>query len=633
METYLRNRGDKMPERTTPMGVEPSDDDTNVDETNQIHYGNNDEDFSSHNIIQQPAAIMHLKKSSMRSRWLVLALTCTVMIASYYSYDIPSALHQQLQDYMPRSSNFERNFNLLYTVYSIPNVILPLFGGNFVDRYGAPQCLFAFASVVCCGSILLTIGVSNKAWGVMYLGRFVFGLGAESLCVAQSTITSDWFEGKDVAFAMGIGLAVSRLGSIINNITSPKVANSRGGIQSAFWIGPLLTCSSLFSAALIAYVDGRAVKKLKQRGGGEASSELTEALLEGDTPIRNENNNPCSVKAESDKVHLTDFRKFGVMFWLLTISCFVVYGCVLPFNNVVAGVLLERNYYKQAPSSCHLEHPDQCTSGYLQNGTNPSLSDNGTLCSIAPTQAPLLPSSVNVTSSASEKSSKWENQSYIYPNLTTHDVSCSDPFWNSACTSDYCARQSAATEHAGKVMSIPYLISALSSPPLGLVVDKIGRRAQIASLASGMLFIVHFTMAVSNNSPVLPLVGQGIAYSCYAAVIWPSVPLTVDKKFTGTAFGVITSVQNIGLALFPLIIASIYNASGNLYIPNVEFFFMGCAGLGVVIGLLLNRLDRRHGGKLNGITSDEKRADENRENAGFADVEDEYFSPLMHPPG
>ena len=621
METYLRNHGDRMPERTTPLGLEPDDDGNFEDEANnQLNYRNNNEDFS-HTITQQ-------QQKQPKTRWLILTLTCTVMTASYYSFDIPSALHQQLQDYMPQSSNFERNFNLLYTVYSIPNVVLPLFGGNFVDRFGAPACLFSFASLVCCGSVLLSIGVSFQTWEVMYLGRFVFGLGAESLCVAQSTITSDWFEGNDLAFAMGIGLAVSRLGSIFNNIISPKVANSRGGIQTAFWIGPLLTFSALFAAALIIFIDRRKVKKLKRRDdGGVASTELTEALLEEDASPRNENNKPSS---ESDEVRLTDFRKFGILFWLLTISCFVVYGCVLPFNNVASGILLERNYYKPAPSSCHLLHPDQCTSGYLQNGTNPSLSDStGALCSIAPFQAPLLPLSVNFSSSASEKSGDWEKKTYFYPNLTTHDVKCNDPFWNSACTSDYCAKESASTERAGKVMSIPYLISALSSPPLGLLVDKIGRRAQIATFASGLLFIVHLTMAVSHSSPILPLIGQGIAYSCYAAVIWPSVPLTVDKMYTGTAFGVITSVQNIGLALFPLMIVSIYKASGNSYIPNVEFFFMSCAGLGVLIGLLLNRLDRRYGGKLNGIAISSD--DESREDAGFANVEDEYFSPLLHP--
>lgn len=604
MQTYLRNRGDKMLEQSTthaePMGLEREE---------QLHY-DNDEDFSSREK-------MKLSKSSLRSRWLVLALNCTVMTASYYSFDIPSALHQQLQDYMPKSDSFERNFNLLYTIYSIPNVILPLFGGNVVDRHGAPQSLFVFALVVCCGTILVAIGVQTKKWEVMFLGRFVFGLGGESLCVAQSTITSDWFEGKDVAFAMGVGLAISRLGSIFNNLTSPKVANSEAGITGAFWIGPLLTFSSLFAAALLIVVDVKAIKKLKQSGGdAEASAELTEALLEGDAQhlgLGSDSNKPCS--ASSAEIHITDFRKFGVMFWLITASCFVVYGCVIPFNSVASGVLLERNFFLEGPThACHLEHPNECTSGQLMNASNPALADNsGSLCSIAPSQAPLLPSSVNY---------KFHNQSYDYSNLTASDVDCSDAFWRQ-CTSDYCSKQNAATEHAGKVMSIPYLISAISSPPLGFLVDKIGRRAKIAALASFLLFIVHFTLAVSQASPILPLVGQGIAYSFYAAVIWPSVPLTVEKRYTGTAFGVITSVQNIGLSIFPLIIAAIYSASGNRYIPNVELFFTACAGVGVLLGLILiNRLDHRHRGKLNGTTIDEREVDENR------DEGDEYFSPL-----
>lgn len=609
MQSYLRNRGDKMLEQRTtiaePMGLESNNNQQIIEE--QLHYGN-DEDFSSSIIPSQ----MKLSKSSLRSRWLVLALNCTVMTASYYSFDIPSALHQQLQNFMPRSDSFERNFNLLYTVYSIPNVILPLFGGNVVDRHGAPQSLFVFALVVCCGTILTSIGVSNKNWEVMFLGRFVFGLGAESLCVAQSTITSDWFEGKDVAFAMGVGLAISRLGSIFNNLTSPKVANSEAGIVGAFWVGSVLTFSSLFAAALLIFVDVKAIKKLKQSSGdAEASAELTEALLEGDAQhlgLGSDSNN------KPHAIHITDFRKFGVLFWLLTASCFVVYGCVIPFNNVASGVLLERNFFLEGPThACHLEHPNECTSGQLMNASNPALADNsGSLCSIAPSQAPLLPSSVNY---------KFHNQSYDYSNLTASDVDCSDAFWKE-CTSDYCAKQNAATEHAGKVMSIPYLISAISSPPLGFLVDKIGRRAKIAALASFLLFIVHFTLAVSPASPILPLVGQGIAYSFYAAVIWPSVPLTVEKRYTGTAFGVITSVQNIGLSIFPLIIAAIYSASDNRYIPNVELFFTACAGVGVLLGLILNRLDRRHGGKLNGTTIDEREVDENR------DEGDEYFSPL-----
>lgn len=576
-----------------------------------------------------------------------------LVFIAIHSYDIPSALHQQLQDYMPPSSSYETNFNLLYTIYSIPNVILPLFGGNIVDRYGAPKCLTLFAILVFLGAVFLSIGVSNQSWHFMYLGRFVFGLGAESLCVAQSTIVSDWFEGREVAFAMGIGLSISRLGSIFNNMISPKVANGNG-ITSAFRIGGLLTFVSVAMAMLIVVVDKRGERKLKK---GRVMQSLTLALLEHtDTNIgeegevnRNaeanggdvfdENNEqstkPCTAVVESE-VHITDIRKFGPLFWLLTISCFVVYGCVLPFNNVASGILLERNFFMSSPTDCHLTYPNQCTDGYLQNGTNSALDSSGDICLVAPTQAPVLPTAVNHTSSDSKRSSEWDQSTYQYSSLTSKDVDCGDSFWLDACVSSYCTKQNEATEQAGKVMSIPYLISALSSPPLGHLVDRIGRRAQIAVVSSSLLFLVHLTLATSASSPIGPMIGQGVAYSLYAAVLWPSVPLTVPKLYTGTAFGVITSIQNIGLALFPLMIAGIYNASGS-YIPNVEFFFMGCALMGVIVGVYMNVLDRRYGNKLNRASSDDCEEDEIlfgvREdgNGDFAQVDDddEYFSPLM----
>ncbi|KAL7546194.1 hypothetical protein ACHAWF_009534 [Thalassiosira exigua] len=452
---------------------------------------------------------------------------------------------------------------------------------------------------------------------------------------------------------MGVGLSISRLGSIFNNLASPRVANSGGGVEAAFWIGALLTACSTAAAGAIVVVDRRATRKLRRRREREGPGSLTAALLEGDeaeagdagptgaddfeenaTAARSAS--ACVAAAEAE-VRVTDVRKFGPLFWLLTLSCFVVYGCVLPFNNVASGILLERNFFTSPPQNCHLEHPDQCSRGYMQPGTNEALEADGGICLVAPTQAPVLPSSVNHTEADSERSGEWEEAEYVYPSLTSQHVDCGDTFWTDACTADYCAKQKSATERAGKAMSIPYLISALSSPPLGHLVDRIGRRAQIALASAALLFGVHLTLALASSSPVGPLVGQGIAYSLYAAVLWPSVPLTVPKRFTGTAFGVITSIQNIGLALFPLMIAGIYNASGGRYIPNVEFFFVGCAAAGVVVGVFLNRLDRRYGRKLNGVSKEEREEEEVivsnsiRDEGGrdFAVVEeDDYFSPL-----
>ena len=260
----------------------------------------------------------------------------------------------------------------------------------------------------------------------------------------------------------------------------------------------------------------------------------------------------------------------------------------------------------------------------LQSKSNIAVDSTGSECTIAPSQAPVLPNSVNYNSSSTNMSNTWDNSQYIYPDLQPTNVHCGDEFWFEGCTINYCEKEHAATEQAGKVMSIPYLISSLSSPVLGHLVDKVGRRAILATLASAILLVVHLSMAATNISPVVPMILQGTAYSLYAAVIWPSVPLTVTKQYTGTAYGVITSIQNIGLALLPLIIAAIYNISGS-YIPNVEVFFTSCACAGVLVGLIMIRVDRRTGGKLNAVSSDGK---EDHVDANEMRQDGDYFDPL-----
>lgn len=547
-----------------------------------------------------------LKRSMLRARWAVLSLSCLAMTGVYFSYDIPAALHQQLLDYMPPTDRFEVRFNLLYTVYSLPNVILPFFGGNFVDRMGSPRCMVAFASLTLLGQLIFTIGTEAKSWGVMLLGRTFYGFGGESICVAQSTMLSQWFGGEEVALAFGVSLAVSRLGSVFNNLVSPFVANSVS-TPFALWVGVIVNAASVCAGVAIGYIDRKASRKCRSQN--DATALLTVSLLEddahtyGDDGDKLQQNGSVTSRGsdgeeEAAPVRLSDVRRLGVVFWLLSLSCFVVYGCVLPFNNVASGILLERNYFTRPPDDCTLSHPDQCTSGTLQNSTNPSTNKNGNVCP-SKNSAPVLPTTINFTRS----DNSWEEQEYVYDSLTPRDVDCGDPFWADACTSDYCSAQHRATERSGRIMSIPYFISAGLSPFLGHFVDKVGMRAVIACIAPLTLIFVHATLAASTRSPVVPLIGQGIAYSFFAAVLWPSVPLTVEAKLTGTAFGVITSIQNIGLALFPLIIAGIYNVDGGHYIPNVEYFFVSCAVCGLLVGVALNIMDSKRGGKLNSVHS------------------------------
>eukprot|EP00520_Triparma_pacifica_P017792 CAMPEP_0118668346 /NCGR_PEP_ID=MMETSP0785-20121206/20294_1 /TAXON_ID=91992 /ORGANISM="Bolidomonas pacifica, Strain CCMP 1866" /LENGTH=588 /DNA_ID=CAMNT_0006562907 /DNA_START=19 /DNA_END=1785 /DNA_ORIENTATION=+ len=565
---------------------------------------------------------MALERSKLKVRWLVLVLACAMMIGNYYCYDNPAALINQLQTLMG-NNNFARDYNLLYTVYSIPNMALPFFGGYFVDKLGAPSCLIIFGSLILCGQTLFAFGSSITSWPVMWAGRVLFGLGGENLTVAQSALLAQWFRGKELAFAFGVNLSISRLGSVINNFISPMLA-SASTTASALWFGVFVCCGSLLTAIFIFPIDKRAASLIKN-SAGKGGDDLEASLLDNDgnevlaaeRPRAHSDGNMRAVSTErlssaalsmsglkdaeddmaEEEINLSDALKFDTMFWLLSLSCLVVYGCVLPFNNVAGGILLERNYFLDPPDTCTIASYTNCTSGSLVPEDKPNPVSPNT-CPGA-NHAPVLPTSIVGYTCSSDPSLSCDSSVYNFPDLKPTDIDCNDDFWNLGCTKDYCDSQTDASKTASQIMSIPYFMSAAISPFLGFAVDRIGFRALIASMAPVILVGVHLTLAYSDGSPVPPLIGQGLAYSLFAAVLWPSVPFTVEPKSVGTAYGLITAIQNSGLAAFPLIISALYDASDNKYIPNVELFFTGCAIAGVAVGILLNIMDARNGGKLN----------------------------------
>lgn len=88
------------------------------------------------------------------SKWEVLCWCCILGFGAYYHFDTPSALHNQmLKYYQPyyTSIEFEFYFSMMYSLYSLPNTILPLIGGLLVDSYGNNTILFYFSTFVLLG--------------------------------------------------------------------------------------------------------------------------------------------------------------------------------------------------------------------------------------------------------------------------------------------------------------------------------------------------------------------------------------------------------------------------------------------------------------------------------------------------
>lgn len=101
---------------------------------------------------------------------------------------------------------------------------------------------------------------------------------------------------------------------------------------------------------------------------------------------------------------------------------------------------------------------------------------------------------------------------------------------------------------AGKIYSIPYLMSAFLSPLLGFVIDKIGKRAMFIMISSILATMACFWVAVMPDytSPNFIIIGpevlMGIGYSIYASALWSSIPYLVQPRTIGSAFGMTTAL-------------------------------------------------------------------------------------------
>ena len=181
----------------------------------------------------------------------MLLMACCFTLGSTFCYDNPGPLETQLERDFHMDSF---HYSLLYTVYSIPNMVLPVFGGIFLDKIGIRTGLIIFTIILTFGQFIFTMGGYQKNYDVMLAGRIIFGCGGECMGVAQSAIVSVWFKGKELAFALGIQMTISRLGSVINADVLPQIYDDYG-IGFAFFVGFLVCLFSLGNAFGLVYID------------------------------------------------------------------------------------------------------------------------------------------------------------------------------------------------------------------------------------------------------------------------------------------------------------------------------------------------------------------------------------------
>lgn len=241
--------------------------------------------------------------------YFVLLFIMFITFGSYWVFDAPGAIFTQLQKWFGGEDDYTSAMNLnLYSVYSYPNMILCFFGGYIIDRItGVRLGSILFCGFILLGEVMFCLGIQFKLYYLALVGRFVFGLGGESLTVAQNTYTARWFDGKQLALAFGLVLSFSRIGSSVNFAVTPFL--TKIGVPVAIWFGGA-TCIFSFGACIIlASLDWFGRHKVKK------------------------------VQASDEAISWRHILNFPLSTWIIYGICVFFYIGVLTFYTVASDIM------------------------------------------------------------------------------------------------------------------------------------------------------------------------------------------------------------------------------------------------------------------------------------------------------
>ncbi len=153
----------------------------------------------------------------------------------------------------------------------------------------------------------------------------------------------------------------------------------------------------------------------------------------------------------------------------------------------------------------------------------------------------------------------------------------------------------ATRENAGFLSSMLTLFAMICTPLFGLLADFIGKRSLFMIAGTILLLPVYLIIGYTDVTLYVPMAMMGIAFSMIPAVMWPSVAYIVrEESKLGTAYGLMTMIQNIGLTGFNFLIGWANDTSG----ASAEnpggyhlglWIFTGMAFVGLLLAILLRR--------------------------------------------
>ena len=273
------------------------------------------------------------------ARWAAVILISLMMFFAYMFVDMMSPLQSLIEGQRGWSPD-------VFGAYGSSEYLLNVFGflivaGIILDKMGIRFTGTLSASLMVIGAVIKFYAVSDwfvgsnldatlTGWNFMNLpgtallaclGFMIFGCGCEMAGITVSRAIAKWFKGKEMAMAMGLEMAIARIGVFAIFTMSPAVANSEmfSFIPTSV-VKPIFLCTILLIVGLLCFLvfnimDKKFDKQLAAAGEAEDASSEEEFKI-GDVKV-----------ILSSKI-----------FWLVALLCVLYYSAIFPFQKYAVNM-------------------------------------------------------------------------------------------------------------------------------------------------------------------------------------------------------------------------------------------------------------------------------------------------------
>ena len=148
----------------------------------------------------------------------MLVVISQINLANFFVYDVPQSFQTPFREHFGINA---QQTAALYSAYSFPNTILPIFGGLFINKYGEKIGALLFSLIIFIGQMVFTFGIWSNNYSLMLAGRVILGVGGENLYICEFIIVEKWFHDKNFSLCFGIIGVVVYCGTMLNNFCTP----------------------------------------------------------------------------------------------------------------------------------------------------------------------------------------------------------------------------------------------------------------------------------------------------------------------------------------------------------------------------------------------------------------------------